>query len=184
MPGVGPSMGLPPQSARKQLCVPNEDALRRNMEKIIASALVHKELLDQNVGNHDVADKAKVRATYADAPVSATNPAHYRQGSGVECIDVVRHLPFSQGNAMKYVWRAGHKDDIKQDLDKALWYVYDCIAQNAGVALHEDPKNLLDKHLTYLLDQEDDDRERALYFLSQGYFKIAAVAIKTWLNSL
>ena len=140
MPGVGPSMGLPPQSARKQLCVPNEDALRRNMGKIIASALVHKELLDQNMGPVGKLIPRDARATYADAPVSAINPAYYRQGSGVECIDVVRHLPFAQGNAMKYVWRAGHKNDIKQDLDKALWYVYDCIAQNAGVALHEDPK--------------------------------------------
>lgn len=175
-------MGLPLQSARKQLCVSNEDTLRRNMGKIIASALVHKELLDQNVGKHDMA--AKARATYADAPVSAINPAHYRQGSGVECIDVVRHLPFAQGNAMKYVWRAGYKDDIKQDLEKALWYVNDCIAQNAGVVLHGDPKVLLDKHLAYLLDQEDDDRERVLYLLSRGLLKTAAVAIKTWLNSL
>ena len=177
-------MGLPPQGARKQLCVSNEDALRRNMGKIIASALVHKELLDQNVGKHDTAAKAKARATYADESVSAINPAYYRQGSGVECIDVVRHLPFAQGNAMKYVWRAGNKNDIKQDLEKALWYVNDCIAQNAGVALHGDPKNLLDKHLTYLLDQGDYDRETALHFLSQGYFKIAAVAIKTWLKTL
>ena len=102
------------------------------MGKIIASALVHKELLDQNVGKRDMA--AKARATYANAPVSAINPAYYRQGSGVECIDVVRHLPFAQGNAMKYVWRAGYKNDIKQDLDKALWYVNDCIAQKSAAS--------------------------------------------------
>ena len=154
------------------------------MGKIIASALVHKELLDRNMGPAGKLIPRDARATYADESASAINPAYYRQGSGVECIDVVRHLTFSQGNAMKYVWRAGNKNDIKQDLEKALWYVNDCIAQKSGVALHEDPKNLLDKHLTYLLDQGDYDRETALHFLSQGYFKIAAVAIKTWLNSL
>ena len=154
------------------------------MGKIIASALVQKELLDQNMGPAGKLIPRDARATYADESVSAINPAYYRQGSGVECIDVVRHLPFSQGNAMKYVWRAGNKNDIKQDLEKALWYVNDCIAQDAGVVLHGDPKVLLDKHLTYLLDQGDYDRETALHFLSQGYFKVAAVAIKTWLNSL
>ena len=190
MPGVGPSMGLPPQGARKQLCVSNDDALRRNMGKIIASALVHKDPLDQNVGKHDVADKArattKVRATYADESVSAINPAHYRQGSGVECIDVVRYLPFSQGNAMKYVWRAGHKDDIKQDLDKALWYVNDCIAQKSGVPIMEVSAegNLLNQHSKYLHGQGDYIRMNTLWLLGYGDMESAAAFIKNWLKTL
>lgn len=24
---------------------------------------------------------------------------------------------------MKYIWRAGEKDDVQQDLDKAIWYI-------------------------------------------------------------
>ena len=183
MPGVGPSMGLPPQSARKQLCVSNEDALRRNMGKIIASALVHKELLDQNVGKLIPRD---ARATYADAPVSAINPAYYRQGSGVECIDVVRHLPFAQGNAMKYVWRAGNKNDIKQDLEKALWYVNDCIAQKSAVSIIDSPVEieLLTEHRRYLLKQGDYTRMNTLWLLGLGDMESAAVCIKSWLNSL
>ena len=186
MPGVGPSMGLPPQSARKQLCVSNEDTLRRNMGKIIASALVHKELLDQNVGKHDTAAKAKAGATYADESVSAINPAYYRQGSGVECIDVVRHLPFAQGNAMKYVWRAGHKNDIKQDLDKALWYVNDCIAQKSAVPIIDSPveEELLTDHRRYLLKQGDYMRMTTLWVLGLGDMESAAVCIEDWLNSL
>ena len=179
-------MGLPPQSARKQLCVSNEDTLRRNMGKIIASALVHKELLDQNVGKHDTAAKAKAGATYADAPVSATNPAYYRQGSGVECIDVVRHLPFSQGNAMKYVWRAGYKNDIKQDLDKALWYVNDCIAHKSAVSIIDSPTEaeLLTDHCQYLREQGDTIRMSTLWLLGLGDMKMAAVCIEKWLKTL
>jgi hypothetical protein len=37
-------------------------------------------------------------------------------------------MSFNAGNAFKYVWRAGEKDDIAQDLNKALWYIDDCIA--------------------------------------------------------
>lgn len=153
------------------------------MGKIIASALVHKELLDQNVGKPVPRD---ARATYADAPVSAINPAYYRQGSGVECIDVVRHLPFAQGNAMKYVWRAGYKNDIKQDLDKALWYVNDCIAQKSAVAIMESPveANLLNNHRKYLLKQGDYMRETTLWLLGLGDMENAAVCIENWLNSL
>jgi hypothetical protein len=52
------------------------------------------------------------------------HPPHYNENpSGVECIDVVEHMNFNIGNAMKYLWRAGHKDSIIGDLEKARWYV-------------------------------------------------------------
>ena len=52
------------------------------------------------------------------------NPSHYRQHpSGVECIQITEHMDFLSGNAMKYLWRAGMKDDKVQDLKKALWYI-------------------------------------------------------------
>lgn len=45
--------------------------------------------------------------------------------SGVECIDVVRWRNFNVGNALKYLWRAGLKDENTetQDLKKAIWYI-------------------------------------------------------------
>lgn len=58
----------------------------------------------------------------------AINPMHYRDGfrfTQCECIDLTRELPFSIGNAIKYVWRAGMKDDAEQDLEKAKWYIDD-----------------------------------------------------------
>lgn len=52
------------------------------------------------------------------------NPPHYTSHpSGVECIDVTRHLNFCLGNAVKYIWRAGLKDNAIEDLRKAKWYI-------------------------------------------------------------
>jgi hypothetical protein len=51
------------------------------------------------------------------------HPKHYTQHpSGIECIEVTECLNFCVGNAIKYLWRAGLKDDTIQDLRKAIWY--------------------------------------------------------------
>ncbi len=50
------------------------------------------------------------------------HPSHYTQFP-VEVIDLVEHLNFNRGNAVKYLCRAGAKDDKLQDLQKAKWYV-------------------------------------------------------------
>ena len=52
------------------------------------------------------------------------HPQHYTLG-GVEAIDVIEawNLNFSLGSAVKYIARAGRKDDIIQDLQKAAWYI-------------------------------------------------------------
>jgi hypothetical protein len=55
---------------------------------------------------------------------SVNHPAHYNaHPSGVECIDVVEHMTFNVGNAVKYCWRAGLKGDRIEDLKKARWYI-------------------------------------------------------------
>ena len=52
------------------------------------------------------------------------HPAHYTQHpSGVECIRVTEHMNFCLGNAVKYIWRAGLKGNVVEDLKKAKWYV-------------------------------------------------------------
>jgi hypothetical protein len=63
-----------------------------------------------------------------DKKVMAENinhPQHYNDHpSGVECIDIVEHMPFNIGNAIKYLWRAGIKaTPTLEDLEKARWYV-------------------------------------------------------------
>lgn len=63
------------------------------------------------------------------APDMVHAPPHYRQG-GVECIDALRaalgedgYRAFCRGNAIKYLWRAEHKGNPRQDAEKAAWYV-------------------------------------------------------------
>ena len=52
------------------------------------------------------------------------HPSHYNQGK-YEAIDVIEDwkLNFNLGNTVKYISRAGYKDDIIQDLKKSLWYL-------------------------------------------------------------
>jgi len=56
------------------------------------------------------------------------HPSHYTSDpSGVECIQITRHRTFNIGNAFKYLWRAGLKDEAAtiQDLEKAIFYIKD-----------------------------------------------------------
>lgn len=52
-------------------------------------------------------------------------PAHYCEGRIYEPKDVIRNwgLNFNLGSSLKYIARAGRKDDIVQDLEKAKEYL-------------------------------------------------------------
>jgi len=51
-------------------------------------------------------------------------PPHYKSHpSGVECIEIVKHMNFCLGNAIKYIWRAGEKGNLLEDLRKARKYL-------------------------------------------------------------
>ena len=65
---------------------------------------------------------------------NVNHPKHYTSDpSGIECIDITRHRNFNVGNAIKYLWRAGLKEDKDrklidkqvEDLNKAVWYLVD-----------------------------------------------------------
>jgi len=62
-----------------------------------------------------------------DDPVN--HPPHYtNHPSGIECIEITRHMNFNLGNVVKYIWRSGLKGDEDipiQDLEKAAWYLND-----------------------------------------------------------
>lgn len=53
---------------------------------------------------------------------TVNHPSHYNNIANVECIDVVEHMTFNQGNAIKYLWRLFDKGDPIENLDKAIWY--------------------------------------------------------------
>lgn len=57
------------------------------------------------------------------------HPSHYTQG-GIECIDAMKacmpreeFLGYLKGCAFKYLWRYEDKENPKQDLEKAQWYL-------------------------------------------------------------
>jgi len=55
---------------------------------------------------------------------SVNHPSHYTgHPSGVECIQITEHMLFNIGNAFKYIWRADLKENPKEDLEKAIWYL-------------------------------------------------------------
>lgn len=56
------------------------------------------------------------------------HPSHYTSDpSGIECIQITRHRNYNIGNAIKYLWRAGLKNEDTQleDLAKAIFYIQD-----------------------------------------------------------
>ena len=50
------------------------------------------------------------------------HPPHYKDASGIECIEVTTHMQFCGGNCFKYLYRAGKKGSTVEDLKKAAWY--------------------------------------------------------------
>ena len=64
---------------------------------------------------------------------AVNHPRHYNcHPSGVECIVIVEHMTFCAGNAVKYIWRAGLKGGLVEDLKKARWYLDREIARLEG----------------------------------------------------
>jgi len=67
-------------------------------------------------------------------PDPVNHPPHYTaHPSGIECIEITRWFPFSAGNAIKYLWRAGLKGSAVQDLNKALWYIDDARVRGPAI---------------------------------------------------
>lgn len=65
---------------------------------------------------------------------SVNHPKHYTSHpSGIECIDVTRHMGFNLGNAFKYIWRADLKNNSIEDLKKAVWYLQDEIKKRGTI---------------------------------------------------
>lgn len=72
------------------------------------------------------ADHERVLAEGRAAREMVVHPAHY--GGGENLYEVIRvieawELGFHLGNAVKYIARAGKKNDAVEDLRKAAWYI-------------------------------------------------------------
>ena len=69
-----------------------------------------------------IADKSPNRIVNQGDDIN--HPSHYTQGD-IEVIDYIedKKLGYRLGNVVKYVSRAGHKNDAIKDLKKARWYL-------------------------------------------------------------
>lgn len=63
---------------------------------------------------------------------NVNHPKHYTSHpSGVECIEITEHYNFCIGNVIKYLWRAGLKNEGStmsldkeiEDIEKSIWYL-------------------------------------------------------------
>ncbi len=112
---------------------PEDEAMLNPLEDILPI-----EELCEACDNLFDGDTVKHNATHQDIEVpvepiyeavNATDnirPDYYdSHPSGVECIDIVGHMNFNLGNAIKYIWRAGLKNpaEMEIELEKAITYL-------------------------------------------------------------
>jgi hypothetical protein len=100
----------PPKHRKKRVRIPKQQVLQwdeikkpmREVAKMVQAVTSGKSVL------HD--------------PVNS--PTHYKVG-GIETIDFIeaKELGYNLGNVVKYITRAGHKGNRKEDLEKARWYL-------------------------------------------------------------
>lgn len=116
------------------------------------------------------------------------HPSHYTSHpSGIECIEVTRHMSFNIGNAIKYLWRNGLKEaepSIK-DLRKAIWYINDQIKMVLGSAEREP----LNEHESSYQDSIGGlsiraSIEDALSAIQQGNLSVATLNLSSLLREI
>lgn len=100
------------------------------------------------------------------------HPSHYvGQSVVIEPIDFCDMLPFCLGNALKYVFRAGHKDGASelQDLKKAQWYLERYQRSPHGLKIEEDDEEKF-YSLASCLQFSKSEILRIAYQFSSSYF--------------
>ena len=80
-------------------------------------------------------DAVRLAKSFRPKPDPINHPSHYTSHpSGIESIEITKHMSFTLGNAVKYIWRADLKHDAIEDLKKAAWYIQCEIAKREGQA--------------------------------------------------
>lgn len=95
-------------------------------------------------------------------------PSHYTSHpSGIECIQITRHMNFNLGNAVKYLWRNGLKDGQPaiQDLQKAIWYIQDEIERMERTTVQQRINDIGYDIDNYLADESDESKADKMLFL-------------------
>lgn len=90
------------------------------------------------------------------------HPPHYTSHpSGVEAIDIGRHLTAAWFNTFKYIFRADLRNG-KQDVEKAIWYARDGVSHDTPV--HSSTWRERHAGLTQEVIDAETDRNRVGFF--------------------
>lgn len=103
----------------------------------------------------DMLEKSEERNDVVNHPKHYTDSEH-----GVECIELTRELSFNYGNCLKYVWRQGKKDEVLQEVEKALWYYNDALENDVSLFTGGYPSTSF------------DDSARKVLQYSKGWFYV------------
>lgn len=105
-----------------------------------------------------------------------TRPRHYNSHpSGIECIEITRHMAYHLGNAVKYVFRTELKNGL-QDLEKALFSLDDHLGafDSSPVIAHEAKWRLLE-----VASWESGARKGFFEAMAQGWLHLVRDALIT-----
>jgi hypothetical protein len=116
--------GAPRKGVTLELLKATNEALEKENKTKKAMA-EHKQMMDDTIKGWKT-----LSITTSNTPMQiemfdpVSNPAHYVAG-GIQTIDFIeaKKLGYNLGNVVKYLTRADHKGNRKEDLEKAKWYL-------------------------------------------------------------
>lgn len=144
-----PIMSIVPKKYKEKITGTLE--YRELLEDTMQEEYNKQHLKEQIKHTNDIAEEAMKKWLNAKHD-AVDHPSHYTTNTPIirvkcecgkvieipiECIDVIRNMPSWKGNAIKYLWREGLKEDAEldikqktiQDLEKAIWYIKDKIKE-------------------------------------------------------
>ncbi|HCH27005.1 MAG TPA: hypothetical protein DEV38_07490 [Psychrobacter sp.] len=100
------------------------------------------------------------------------HPPHYKDASGIECIEVTSKMQFCGGNCFKYLYRAGKKGSTVEDLKKAAWYA-DKAWENEEVVLIA-PMRLIEQVAVH----REGNIKQAMLYVAEDFWAMAKRCIE------
>ena len=113
---------LPKQNWKVTHMSTSDNSIEKAIEKELPVTMEEPKAVNKTQNQGEL--RTVMRMTINDKADPVNHPAHYKVG-GIETIDFIeaKKLNYNMGNAVKYITRADHKGNRKQDLEKALWYI-------------------------------------------------------------
>lgn len=138
------------------------------------------------VGEAGVAFRREQLGEFVNSGVDLVNhPPHYSaHPSGIEVIKITRDLTFDVGNAVKYVMRAPHKGNERQDVEKAQWYLNDAAGHADSIMFAKDVVAV--RKLLHLVAEHETDPNRIDFFhaVADRDLTMAAICVDRMVSAL